>query len=58
MQRFTIDKFLSSVGYDHCTHQTIVFGPKEYGGYRRRHLYTEMMGAKINIKKEYRGSII
>jgi DNA mismatch repair ATPase MutS len=48
IQKFTIDKFLSVIGYDHSTHRSIVFGPKEFGGLGIRHLFTEMMEMKIN----------
>jgi hypothetical protein len=43
IQKFTIDKFLSIIGYDHSIHRLIVFGPKEFGGLGMRHLLTEMM---------------
>jgi hypothetical protein len=47
IQKFTIDKFLSKIGYDHSTHRSIVFGPKELGGLGLCHLFTEMMEMKI-----------
>jgi hypothetical protein len=48
MQSYTIDKFLSAIGYDHSMHRSIVFGPPEFGGIGIKHLYTEMMGMKLN----------
>jgi hypothetical protein len=45
--KFTIDKFLSKIGYDHSTHRSIAFGPKELGGMGIRHLFTKMMEMKM-----------
>jgi hypothetical protein len=35
------------MGIDHSTHQALIYGPTEYGGFGVRHLYTEMMGSKL-----------
>jgi hypothetical protein len=48
IQKYTINKFLSKLGYDHSTHRAIVFGPKEFGGLGIRHLFSEMMEMKIS----------
>jgi hypothetical protein len=48
IQKFTIDKFHLIIGYDHSTHRSLVFGPKEYGGLGIRHSFTKMMEMKIN----------
>jgi hypothetical protein len=48
IQKFIINKFLSTKGYDHIMHRSIVFGPKEFGGLGIRHLFSEMMEMKIN----------
>jgi hypothetical protein len=42
-----VDKFISAMGIDHSTHQALIYGPSEYGGFGVRHLYTEMMGMKL-----------
>jgi hypothetical protein len=47
IQGYTIDKFLSAIGYDRSTHRALVFGPLVYGGFGIRHLYTEMEGTKL-----------
>jgi hypothetical protein len=31
IQRYAVEKFLSPMGYDHSTHRTLIFGPKDYG---------------------------
>jgi hypothetical protein len=48
IQNYTIDKFLSAIGYDHSIHRSIVFGPQEFGGIGIKHLFTEMMSMKLN----------
>jgi hypothetical protein len=48
IQSYTINKFLSAVGYDHSMHRSIVFGPQEFGGIVINHLFTEMMSMKLN----------
>jgi hypothetical protein len=36
------------MGIDHTsTHGALIYGPSEYGGFGVRHLYTEMMGMKL-----------
>jgi hypothetical protein len=35
------------MGIDHSTHRALIYGPSEYGGFGVRHLYTEMMGMKV-----------
>jgi hypothetical protein len=35
------------MGIDHSTHRALIYGPSEYGGFGVRHLYTEMMGMKL-----------
>lgn len=47
IHRFAVDKFISAMGIDHSTHRSLIFGPSEYGGFGIRHLYTEMMGTKL-----------
>jgi hypothetical protein len=49
IQKYTIDKFLSAMGYDHSTPRDLIFGPEEYGGFNIRHLFTEMMGMKLDL---------
>jgi hypothetical protein len=47
IHRVAVDKFLSEMGIDHSTHQSLIYGPTEYGGFGVHHLYTEMMGMKL-----------
>jgi hypothetical protein len=47
IHRYAVDKFNSAMGIDHSTHRALVYGPTEYGGFGVRHLYTEMMGMKL-----------
>jgi hypothetical protein len=47
IQRYAVDKFISAMGIDHSTHRALIYGPSEYGGFGVRHLYTEMMGVKL-----------
>jgi hypothetical protein len=47
IQRYAVDKFISSKGIDHSTHRVLIYGPSEYGGFGVCHLYTEMMGMKL-----------
>jgi hypothetical protein len=36
------------MGIDRSTHRALIYGPSEYGGFGVRHLYTEMMGMKLD----------
>lgn len=47
IQNFTLDKFLPFMGYKHGTHRALIHGPSELGGANIPHLYTEMMGMKL-----------
>ena len=47
IQRYSVDKFLSAMGIDHSTPREIVFGPQEFGGLGLPHLFTQMMGMKL-----------
>jgi hypothetical protein len=47
IHRYAVDKFISAMGIDHSTHRALIYGPTEYGGFGVRHLYTEMMGLKL-----------
>lgn len=47
IQSFTIDKFLPFMGFEHGSKQSIIHGPKEMGGAGIPHLYTQMMGMKL-----------
>jgi hypothetical protein len=42
-----VDKFISAMGIDHITDRALIYGPAEYGGFGVRHLYTKMMGIKL-----------
>jgi hypothetical protein len=42
-----VDKFISAMGIDHITDRALIYGPAEYGGFGVRHLYTKMMGTKL-----------
>jgi hypothetical protein len=35
------------MGHDHSTHRALIYGPSEHGGFGVRHLYTEMLGMKL-----------
>jgi hypothetical protein len=48
IQRYAVDKFLSAMGYDHSIPQDLIFGPQELGVFGIRHLFTEMMGMKLD----------
>jgi hypothetical protein len=48
IQCYTVDKFISTMSYDHSTLHSLIYGPVEYGGMGVRHLYTEMMGMKLD----------
>jgi hypothetical protein len=48
IHRYAVDKFISAMGIDHSTHRALIYGPSEYGGFGVRHLYTEMMGMKLD----------
>jgi hypothetical protein len=43
-----VDKFLSGMGYDRSIPRALIYGPSEFGGFGIRHLYTEMLGMKID----------
>jgi hypothetical protein len=45
IQRFAIDKFLSSMGPGHSAHWALLFDPLEYGGFD---WYTEMIGVNLD----------
>lgn len=47
IQNFTIDKFLLFMGFEHGSKQFLIHGPSEMGGANIPHLYTEMMGMKL-----------
>jgi hypothetical protein len=47
IQRYTLDKFLPFMGYEHGSPRALIHGPQEMGGCDIPHLYTEMMGLKI-----------
>jgi hypothetical protein len=47
LHRYAVDKFIAAMGIDHSTHRALIYGPTEYGGFGVRHLYTEMMGMKL-----------
>jgi hypothetical protein len=47
IHRYRVDKFISAMGIDHSTHRALIYGPSEYGRFGVRHLYTEMMGMKL-----------
>jgi hypothetical protein len=47
IQKSTLDKFLPFMGFEHGSPRPLVHGTQEMGGYEIPHLYTEMMGLKI-----------
>jgi hypothetical protein len=47
IQNSTLDKFLPFMGYDHGSPRAMIHGPLEMGGAEIPHLYTEMMGMKL-----------
>jgi ribonuclease HI len=47
IQNSTLDKFLPYMGYDHGSPRALIYGPIEMGGAEIPHLYTEMMGMKL-----------
>jgi ribonuclease HI len=47
IQKSTLDKFLPFMGYEHGSPRALIHGPSEMGGCEIPHLYTEMMGLKI-----------
>jgi hypothetical protein len=49
IQRYALSKFLSEMGYDRSTLRAILFGPYEIGGYGICHLYTKMLGMKLDM---------
>jgi hypothetical protein len=48
IHKFAVDKFLSGMGYDPSTPRALIYGPSEFGGFGIRHLYTEMVGMKLD----------
>jgi hypothetical protein len=36
------------MGYDRSTPRALIYGPSEFGGFGIRHLYTEMLGMKLD----------
>jgi hypothetical protein len=53
LQLYAVDKFISAMGIDHSTHRALIYGPTEYRGLGIQHLYTEMMGLKIETLINY-----
>jgi hypothetical protein len=47
IQNFTLDKFLPTMGFEHGSPRALIHGPLEMGGCEIPHLFTEMMGMKI-----------
>lgn len=47
IQNYTVDKFISAIGYKHSIPREVAFGPAEYGGIELPHLFTEMMSCKL-----------
>jgi hypothetical protein len=47
IHRYAVDKFISAMGINHSIHRALIYGPMEYGGFGVQHLYTEMMGIKL-----------
>jgi hypothetical protein len=47
IQKSTLDKFLPFMGYERGSPRALIHGPSEMGGCKIPHLYTEMMGLKI-----------
>jgi ribonuclease HI len=47
IQKSTLDKFLPFMGYEHGSPRALIHGPLEMGGCEIPHLYTEMLGLKI-----------
>jgi hypothetical protein len=47
IQSSTLDKFLPYMGYDHGSPRALIHGPFEMGRAEIPHLYTEMMGMKL-----------
>jgi hypothetical protein len=48
LPRFAVEKFLSGMGYDRSTPRAMIYEPLEFGGFGVRHLYTEMLGMKLD----------
>jgi hypothetical protein len=48
IQKYAINKFVSAMGYDQSTPRDLLFGPEEVGGFNIKHLFTEMMGMKLD----------
>jgi hypothetical protein len=47
IQKYAITQLLPAMGYKWSIPRAVVYGPAGYGGLGIRHLYTEMMGMKI-----------
>jgi hypothetical protein len=47
IQKLTIDKFLPFMGYEHGSTRALIHGPLEMGGCEIPHLYSEMLGLKV-----------
>jgi hypothetical protein len=47
IQNSALDKFLPAMGYEHGTPRALIHGPQEMGGVEIPHLFTEMLGMKI-----------
>jgi hypothetical protein len=48
IHKYAVDKFLSGMGYDRSTPRALIYSPSEFGGFGIRHLYTEMLGMKLD----------
>jgi hypothetical protein len=48
IQKYAINEFISAIGYDHSMPRDLIFGPEEFVGFNVRHLFTEMMGMKLD----------
>jgi hypothetical protein len=47
IHHYVVDKFISAMGIYHSTHHALIYGPTEYWGFGVQHLYTKMMGMKL-----------
>jgi hypothetical protein len=47
IKKSTLDKFLPYMGYEHGSPRALIHGPLEMGGCEIPHIFTEMMGMKI-----------
>ena len=39
IQTYTVNKFVSAIGFEHTLPRSVVFGPQDYGGIKLPHLY-------------------